>query len=341
MSELIIFVGFPASGKSSYYKQSLANYKLVSKDLMGSNKVKQQARQLEQLLGAGESVVLDNTNLSVEERAQAIPIAKKHGARIFCLWFTTPFEECLQRNAKRTGKAKVPAVAMYGMRKRFNEPTAIEGFDEIKLIDRDGKMSDHILTKVEKDLAEAIILLNDPKPVRRKKPTPAIFLDKDGVIVDDKDFPYIIPRTTLLPGVEEALIKLAKTNLPVVVVTNQAWVAQGRMTDHDVAKGLAELKQNVAKFGGRIDAAYYCPHQTKDSCECRKPGIGMLKRAAADLNLILEESTMIGDRDTDVTCGKNAKVARTVIVKSGEFKKDSKPDFVFKDLLEATNALYM
>src|SRR5574338_101447 len=107
MSELIMFVGFPASGKSTYYKQNLTTYKIVSKDMMGSNKVKQQARMLEQLLGAGENVVLDNTNLSIDERAQAIPIAKKHGAKIIVLWFTTPFDECMERNSKREGKAKV------------------------------------------------------------------------------------------------------------------------------------------------------------------------------------------------------------------------------------------
>lgn len=325
MTEFIILVGFPASGKSTYMKTNLGSYKLVSKDLMGSNKVKQQAQALEKHLAAGESVMLDNTNISIEERSQAIVIAKKHGARIKCVWFTTPFDTCMERNSKRLGKAKVPAVAMYGMRKRFSEPSIAEGIDEIVKIGP------------EKTPETVKMIL---KKYDSSKPRPAVFLDKDGVLVNDDDYPYVIPKTELMPGVQEALIKLAKLDMPIVVISNQAWVAKGRMTMAEVEGIFEELKQKVAAFGGRIDATYFCPHQPKDKCACRKPGIGMLLKAAEDHNLILSESAFFGDMHTDIECGEKAGLACRVLI-GGENKKESNPTHVFSTLLEAVDALYM
>lgn len=329
MTELVILVGFQASGKSTYRKEyfdnSAMSYAIVSKDLMSGNKVKQQQRLLEQYLGAGKNVVLDNTSCSIEERALAIKVGKAHGARIICYWFDTPFEECLERNSKREGKAKVPAVAMYTARKRFVEPSFSEGFDAIFPI-----------------LPKPKVIVNAPKPVKLAVPSKsraAIFLDKDGVLVDDSDYPYVIPKTTLMPGVEEALIKLAKTKLPIVVISNQAWVAKGRLTMAEAEAVFAELKQKVTAFGGRIDATYFCPHQPKDKCACRKPEIGMLKQAAKDLNIDLKASTFIGDMETDVQCGQKAELARTVLVNNEEVN-DCKPSYKFKTLLEATNVLY-
>jgi histidinol-phosphate phosphatase family protein len=338
--ELVILVGYPASGKSTWTRENLGDHMVVSKDMMGSNKVKQQAQQLEQHLGAGNNVILDNTNLSLEERAQAIPIAKKHGAKVVCVWVTTPFEECMERNAKREGKIKVPAVAMYGMRKRFSTPSLAEGIDEIRQFGPEAMTMDKIVAKADESIAKAeAILIKYGLPDRSKPPRPAIFLDKDGVLVNDDDFPYVIPKTELMPGVQEALIKLASLNRPIIVISNQAWVAKGRMTMAEVESIFEELKQKVHAFGGRIDGTYFCPHDTKAKCECRKPGIGMLLQAAKDHHIDLKESAFFGDMHTDIECGEKAGLACRVLV-NGD-KKESNPTHVFATLLEAVDALYM
>lgn len=340
MSELIILVGYPASGKSTWTRENIGDHMVVSKDMMGSNKVKQQARQLEQHLSAGENVILDNTNLSIDERAQAIPIAKKYGAKVVCVWVTTPFEECMGRNAKREGKAKVPAVAMYGMRKRFNTPSLAEGIDEIIQIGPEVMTIDKVVTKLdemEKTVKEVLVKYNLPD--RSKPPRPAIFLDKDGVLVNDDDFPFVIPKAELMSGVQDALVKLAGLNRPIIVISNQAWVAKGRMTLAEVEAVFDELKQKVVAFGGRIDGTYFCPHDTKAKCECRKPGIGMLLQAAKDHHLDLKESVIFGDMHTDIECGEKAELSCRVLI--GGEKKDSKPTHVFSTLLEAVDALYM
>lgn len=333
MSELIIFVGYQASGKSTYYKQKLSHLPVVSKDLMTGNKNKKQILQLEQLLSAGKDVVLDNTNLSLEERTSPIQIAKKYGAKVTCVWFTTPFEQCLERNSQRQGKAKVPPVAMYTGRKRFNQPVKAEGFDDIIQVGPETLTIDVVLEKADKSLTKAQALLESDKP------RAAIFLDKDGVIVDDSDFPYVVPKTTLLPGASDALAKLSTLGLPIIVISNQAWVAKGKMSLSEVEGIFEELKHKVGKLGGRIDGTYFCPHDTKAGCECRKPGIGMLKSAAKDFNIDLSKSTLIGDMHTDIQCGKNAGVAKTVLIADSD-EKNCGPTHIFPDLLKAVDALF-
>ena len=130
---LVIFVGLPASGKSTYFREHFAaTHVHVSKDLLASG-----ARQeplIDKALAAGQSVVVDNTNPSPAVRAPLIALGRRHGARIVGYFFEVDVKTALARNRQREGKARIPDVAMFVTRKKLVPPSYDEGFDEIHVI---------------------------------------------------------------------------------------------------------------------------------------------------------------------------------------------------------------
>lgn len=135
--ELIIFVGIPAAGKSTYYRQHLAETHVhVSKDLMPNTRdrdVKQTAL-ITQALAAGRSVAVDNTNPTPAVRAPLIALGKQHGARVIACYFETTVKTAVTRNRGREGKARVPDVAIFTTAKKMVPPTFAEGFDEVRVV---------------------------------------------------------------------------------------------------------------------------------------------------------------------------------------------------------------
>lgn len=146
----------------------------------------------------------------------------------------------------------------------------------------------------------------------------ALFLDRDGIIncrrVDDyvkrwEEFEFIPDIFTVLPQAHAA-------GLMVIVVTNQRGIARALMTEDDLTAIHQQMQQNLmGQTGHRIDAIYYCPHDRTDGCDCRKPNPGMLLRAAAEHNISLRESWLIGDSESDVEAGITAG-CRAVLVDS-------------------------
>lgn len=137
MPELVIFVGLPGSGKSTYYLAHLAETHVhVSKDLM-PNTGRRDSKQfllVEQALAAGKSVVIDNTNPSRAVRAPMIEIGRRHGARIIAYYFDCSPRTALMRNRQREGKGRVPDVAIFVTKKKLAAPALDEGFDEVHVI---------------------------------------------------------------------------------------------------------------------------------------------------------------------------------------------------------------
>jgi predicted kinase len=134
MPELIIFVGLPAAGKSTYFRQHFATTHVhVSKDLMPNARRKdsRQELEIEAALAAGKSVVVDNTNPSPEVRAPLIALGRRHGARIIAYYFEAEVKTVLMRNRGRLGKERVPDVAIFATRKKMVPPVMEEGFDEV------------------------------------------------------------------------------------------------------------------------------------------------------------------------------------------------------------------
>jgi predicted kinase len=138
VTELIIFSGIQAAGKSTYYREHFAaTHVLVSKDLMKSVRDRdvRQLQMIDVALSAGKSVVIDNTNPTPLVRAPLIAAARRHGARIIGYFFQVPVKLAIERNRAREGKARVPDVAIYATSRKLVPPNVEEGFDEIHIVD--------------------------------------------------------------------------------------------------------------------------------------------------------------------------------------------------------------
>ena len=132
--DLVIFIGLQASGKSTFFRQYFAaTHEHVSKDLMRNNKnrSRRQAQLIEAALLAGRSVVVDNTNPTVEERFSLIQSGCAYGAQIIGYYFDSPVKPCFERNQQRLGKDCVPDVAIYTTIKKLVRPTYAEGFHQL------------------------------------------------------------------------------------------------------------------------------------------------------------------------------------------------------------------
>ena len=134
MLEVVILIGFQGAGKSTFRAQHFAaTHTLVSKDLLRNNRrpERRQQRLIAESLAAGRSVVVDNTNPSVEERAGTIATARSFGARVVGYVFESPLQECAARNDARPDPERVPEVGLLATAKRFVRPSLREGFVDI------------------------------------------------------------------------------------------------------------------------------------------------------------------------------------------------------------------
>jgi histidinol-phosphate phosphatase family protein len=152
---------------------------------------------------------------------------------------------------------------------------------------------------------------------------PAVFLDKEGTLVED--VPYNVDPTLmrLTPGAEEALRLLHASGLPIFVISNQSGVARGLFADAALEAVEQRLGELFAASGAALAGFYYCPHHPDGAvaeyalaCECRKPAAGLILRAAREHGLDLERSWMIGDILDDVEAGRRAG-CRTILLDNG------------------------
>ncbi|HEY3280014.1 MAG TPA: HAD family hydrolase [Gemmatimonadales bacterium] len=130
----------------------------------------------------------------------------------------------------------------------------------------------------------------------------AVFLDRDGTIVEDPGYLHEPEKVRLLPGAAEAIARLNAAGYLVITVSNQSGIARGLYKDADYVAVQQRLGELLAAQGAHLDGAYYCPHhpQFNGTCECRKPKTKLFHDAEAELGVELPRSWWVGDRLTDV-----------------------------------------
>jgi D-glycero-D-manno-heptose 1,7-bisphosphate phosphatase len=152
----------------------------------------------------------------------------------------------------------------------------------------------------------------------------AAFIDRDGVVNEERGYVHRIEDFHLLPGVVDGLRLLRQHGYSLVLVTNQAGIGRGLYTEDDYQALTAHLQVLLAAQGAALDGVYHCPHHPiagvggyRVDCTCRKPHPGMLLQAAHDLGLDLATSVLVGDKHSDLEAGRAAGVAACVLVESG------------------------
>ena len=177
-----------------------------------------------------------------------------------------------------------------------------------------------------------------------------IFLDRDGVInkypgdtkyvTDWKEFKF-------LPGALEAISILTENDFKIFVISNQAGVSKGIYTQEKLDQITENMLKEIKDKAGKIQKVLYCIHKDEDNCSCRKPKIGLIKKAIDSLRLKrfnLDSSYFIGDSIRDIKTGKSAG-CKTILVFSGKEKKENKnnwqirPDYQAEDLTEAVELI--
>ncbi|MGE5638715.1 MAG: D-glycero-alpha-D-manno-heptose-1,7-bisphosphate 7-phosphatase [Clostridia bacterium] len=166
--------------------------------------------------------------------------------------------------------------------------------------------------------------------------TPAVFLDKDGTLVEDVPYNVDSARVRLGPGAEAAVRSLAAHGYRLIVVSNQGGVGLGRLRETDLVVLNGRLQRLL---DGALAGFYYCTHHPRAGCDCRKPRPGLIFRAAAEQRLDLARSWMIGDILDDVEAGRRAG-CRTCLIDNGnetEWKRGAarEPHHVAADLAAA------
>lgn len=151
----------------------------------------------------------------------------------------------------------------------------------------------------------------------------AVFLDRDGTINEEVGYLSDLSDLRLIPGAGAAIKRLNDSGMKVVLVTNQSGIARGYFSEALLQEIHDRLEQLLRDEGARLDAIYYCPHHpssgnshyTRD-CDCRKPGTGLIDKAARDLDIDVKHSYVVGDKWSDVELGQRAG-AHSVLVRTG------------------------
>ena len=184
-------------------------------------------------------------------------------------------------------------------------------------------------------------------------PTPdraAVFLDKDGTLVEDVPYNVDPEQVRLMPGAVEGLRRMRAAGYRLIVVSNQSGLARGYFAEEALAGVERRVRELLEAAGVTLSGFYYCPHHPEGAvpaytaaCDCRKPAPGMIRRAAAEHGIDLERSWLVGDILHDVEAGRRAN-CRTVLLLNGHetewvLTPQRRPHYVAADLAQAAEII--
>jgi D,D-heptose 1,7-bisphosphate phosphatase len=184
-------------------------------------------------------------------------------------------------------------------------------------------------------------------------PRRAVFLDRDGTIIAEKEYLSDPAKVELLSGAGEGIARMRDSGYVAVMTSNQSGVARGYFDEAAVSRVNDRLQEMLGEFNTKLDGMYYCPHYLKGTvpafswdCDCRKPKPGMLIKAAKEMDIDLSQSWVIGDKQADIDFGRKAGL-KTILVLTGygiETRKQGMapgegPDYVARDLGEAADLI--
>lgn len=168
-----------------------------------------------------------------------------------------------------------------------------------------------------------------------------VVLDRDGTIIEEREYLSEPEQVKLIPGAAAALRELRRMGYGFVVITNQSGIGRGFFDRGQLQRVHQRLEELLQAEGIHLDGLYVCPHMPDDDCACRKPKLGLLQKAAADLGFNKANSIVIGDKASDIDMGRAAG-ALTFLVRTGygdQFATAATADFVVDDLAAATESL--
>jgi len=169
---------------------------------------------------------------------------------------------------------------------------------------------------------------------------PAIFIDRDGTLIEEVNFLHRVEDLRYFPFTDEAVRLLKNAGFLVLMVTNQSGIGRGIYTEGDMNSVHERIQADLTE---KLDAIYFCPHLPTAECRCRKPRLGMIEDAMVDFSIDMENSWMIGDKNLDVDLGHHAGI-RPILVKTGYGEKHlptlERPPFAVADnLLDAVKII--
>ncbi len=173
---------------------------------------------------------------------------------------------------------------------------------------------------------------------------PAIFLDRDGVLTEERGYLHSADEMVVCNYSRECVRKLHDAQYLTIVITNQSGVARGYFSENELKK----MNERLIKEIG-VDAVYYCPHHPdgivekyKKNCLCRKPSTGLIIKACNDFDIDLSKSYFVGDRECDIRTGQNVGI-KTILVRTGygleDENKDLHPNYIAENLCDAVEIL--
>lgn len=166
---------------------------------------------------------------------------------------------------------------------------------------------------------------------------PAIFLDRDGTLMEEVGYCADPAQVRVFPGVSETLQALHNAGYMLIVITNQSGIGRGYFNEQAYRAVEAEFERQI--LPARLDAAYFCPDGPGVPSECRKPAPGMIEQAAREHAIDLSRSYMIGDKSSDIECGLAAG-CRSILVRTG-YGREHSHDTVAEDFPAAARLILM